>query len=157
MSVTDYTTTPNLGLLKPIFNKDTGNWGAHWNQNADTLDNVLPLSGGTLSGALGLPNGALAAPSLKFGAADGTGLNRSANTLSISIQGTMSASFFAGSMQSYGQLYMLGNKIVQVADATAAADALNMRTGDARYAPITLAAEIAALRAEVQALKGRTP
>jgi hypothetical protein len=96
---------------------------------------VLPLGGGELSGPLNLPNGTLANPSLQFGMADGTGLSRSANALSIAVQGVMSASFFANSMQSYGQFYMLGNKIVQVADATAAGDALNLRTGDARYAP----------------------
>jgi hypothetical protein len=107
-------------------------------QAAETAVNArLPLIGGTLTGPLQVPNGTLAIPSLQIGAADGTGFNRSANTLSVSIQGTLSASFFAGSMQTYGQLYMLGNKIVQVADATAAADALNLRTGDARYLALT--------------------
>jgi hypothetical protein len=74
----DYTLTPNLGLFKPTFNADVSNWGQHWNQNADTLDSaihaagipdapstgqtygrlnaawtqVLPLSGGTISGPL---------------------------------------------------------------------------------------------------------
>jgi hypothetical protein len=61
MSGSDYTTTPNLNLYKPIFNADVGNWGAHWNSNADTLDSALgtgaggmflPLAGGTLTGAL---------------------------------------------------------------------------------------------------------
>ncbi|HEY2621195.1 MAG TPA: hypothetical protein VGI78_27915 [Acetobacteraceae bacterium] len=40
MSGSDYTTTPKLGLYKPVFNADVGNWGAHWNSNADTLDSV---------------------------------------------------------------------------------------------------------------------
>jgi hypothetical protein len=56
----DYTLTPNLNLYKPAFNKDVGNWGSHWNTNADTLDSALatsgglflPLSGGTMTGAL---------------------------------------------------------------------------------------------------------
>jgi hypothetical protein len=93
----------------------------------------LPLEGGQLSGPLNLPNGTLATPSLQIGAADGTGLSRAGANISVGIQGALSASFFANSMQSYGQLYMLNNKIVQLADATAATDALNMRTADARY------------------------
>jgi hypothetical protein len=113
--------------------QDAPSDGTLYGRLSATWARGLPLTGGTLSGNLQLPNGTLAAPSLAFGAADGTGFNRSANTVSVSIQGTMSASFFAGSMQTYGQLYMLGNKIVQLADATAAADALNLRTGDARY------------------------
>jgi hypothetical protein len=57
----DYTLTPKLGLFKPTFNADVSNWGQHWNQNADTLDNAyagggggayLPLSGGTITGTL---------------------------------------------------------------------------------------------------------
>jgi hypothetical protein len=62
MSGTDYTVTPNLALFKPIPDKDVGNWGTHWNVNADTLDGLFPggnglssylrLSGGTMTGAL---------------------------------------------------------------------------------------------------------
>jgi hypothetical protein len=96
----------------------------------------LPLTGGTLSGTLQLPNGTLAAPSLAIGDMDGSGIDRSGDALSIGVKGVLSASFFANSMQSYGQLYMLNNKIVQVGDATAATDALNQRTGDTRYLPV---------------------
>jgi hypothetical protein len=62
--MSDYTTTPNLGLIKPTPNADGDLWGDHLNQNADTLDTVLstttggkflPLSGGTLSGPLTVP------------------------------------------------------------------------------------------------------
>jgi hypothetical protein len=61
ISGTDYTVTPNLGLFKPIPEKDVGQWGTHWNVNADTLDTwlttgtggkFLPLTGGTLTGPL---------------------------------------------------------------------------------------------------------
>ena len=61
--MSDYTTTPNLGLIKPTPNADGDLWGGHLNQNADTLDAVLstttggkflPLSGGTLTGPLTL-------------------------------------------------------------------------------------------------------
>jgi hypothetical protein len=96
---------------------------------------VLPLGGGELSGPLNLPNGTLAAPSLQFGAADGTGFNRSGNALSVGVQGSMAASFFNNAAQFYGSVFMLGNRLQQVADPTTAGDALNLRTGDARYAP----------------------
>ena len=33
-----YTTTPNLGLLKPTVGGDDDAWGGHLNANADTLD-----------------------------------------------------------------------------------------------------------------------
>jgi hypothetical protein len=49
MSGTDYTTTPNLGLYKPIRNKAVGTWGDLWNSNVDTID------------ALGGPSGSFAA------------------------------------------------------------------------------------------------
>jgi hypothetical protein len=72
MSGTDYTQTPNLGLFKPIPDQDVGQWGTHWNVNADTLDTwlaptaagkFLPRTGGTMTGPLTLspdaPSGAL--------------------------------------------------------------------------------------------------
>lgn len=137
----DYTLTPNLNLYKPTFNRDVGNWGAHWNTNADTLDSALatsgglflPLSGGVLSGPLRVPTGTLAAPSLAFGAADGTGISRNVNAMVIGVQNTMVLGMFAGSAQFYSPLSMLSNKITQLADATAAGDAMNQRTADARY------------------------
>lgn len=60
--MSDYTTTPVLGLFKPTPNADVGQWGTHWNQNADTLDTsfsglntslpYLPLAGGAMTGAI---------------------------------------------------------------------------------------------------------
>jgi hypothetical protein len=41
MSGTDYTTTPNLGLYKPVYDADDGQWGTHLNTNADTLDSAI--------------------------------------------------------------------------------------------------------------------
>ena len=35
------TTTPNYGLIKPNVNSDNDLWGDHWNQNADTLDSKI--------------------------------------------------------------------------------------------------------------------
>ena len=94
----------------------------------------LPLVGGELSGPLNLPNGTVANPSLQLGASDGTGLSRSANAIVMSVQGVTIFGTFAGSAQFYGQLSMLNNRLTQVGDATAAGDALNLRTADARYA-----------------------
>jgi hypothetical protein len=74
MSGTDYTTTPNLGLYKPVYDQDAEAWGTHLNANADVLDGALatsgasakflPLSGGTMLGGLTLA----ADPSTALGA-----------------------------------------------------------------------------------------
>jgi hypothetical protein len=52
------TTTPVLGLFKPVIGADDDDWGAFWNSNADTLDAALvgggpflPLTGGTVDHA----------------------------------------------------------------------------------------------------------
>jgi nitrous oxidase accessory protein NosD len=47
--MSDYTTTPNLGLLKPTPNADADLWGDHLNQNADTLDALLWPIGNAIS------------------------------------------------------------------------------------------------------------
>ena len=64
MAGTDYTTTANLGLYLPVYDADDGMWGTHLNSNATTLDGAvhalqtagpfLPLSGGTMQGAVAL-------------------------------------------------------------------------------------------------------
>ena len=73
MSGTDYTTTPNLGLYKPIANRAIGQWGDFLNSNADTLDATmahlsggpfLPLAGGTITGPVNFFND----PALGIGA-----------------------------------------------------------------------------------------
>jgi hypothetical protein len=53
------TTTPVLGLFKPVVGADDDDWGSFWNSNADTLDAAigaggpfLPLTGGTVTGPL---------------------------------------------------------------------------------------------------------
>ncbi len=59
--MSDYTTTPNLGLYKPVPGEDDDVWGDHINANSDTLDSALaggpwlPIVGGTLTGMLKLP------------------------------------------------------------------------------------------------------
>ena len=42
----DYTTTPNLGLYKPIANMAVGLWGDLLNANADTLDSAIHATTG---------------------------------------------------------------------------------------------------------------
>lgn len=50
--MSDYTTTPNLGLYLPTFDADVDNWGLHLNSNFSVLDNALPTGGGTMTGPL---------------------------------------------------------------------------------------------------------
>jgi hypothetical protein len=63
--MSEYTTTPNLGLFKPNYDMDDGQWGFHLNTNADVLDALLgsgglpsgpwlPLKGGTVSGTVSI-------------------------------------------------------------------------------------------------------
>jgi len=39
--MSDYVTTPNLGLFKPNYDQDDDQWGFHLNDNADILDTLL--------------------------------------------------------------------------------------------------------------------
>ena len=62
--MSEFTTTPKLGLYKPKYNQDAESWGDHLNANADTLDLTisglstdiggpfLPLTGGQMAGPL---------------------------------------------------------------------------------------------------------
>jgi hypothetical protein len=96
---------------------------------------VLPLNGGRMLGALELPEGTITAPSLAFGALDGTGMGRSGTALAIGVQGALLLAVFTTGAQFYQPLSMLNNRITTLGDATTATDALNLRTADARYAP----------------------
>jgi len=66
--MSEYTTTPNLGLYKPTVNADEAAWGDHLNANADILDAAvgtgggpfLPIAGGVMSGPITLPGTATA-------------------------------------------------------------------------------------------------
>jgi hypothetical protein len=138
------TTTPRLGLIKPTDGGDDDLWGPMLNTNSDTLDSqmatqtqlglYLPLAtGGTLQAPLRLPDGTLASPGLKFGLDDGTGISRTTNALAIGIQGSMTMALFPDHAQFYSNLGLLNNRIVQLGDPTAATDAINLRTADARY------------------------
>jgi hypothetical protein len=69
MSGSDFTTTPKLGLYKPIYDHDDDTWGTHLNANADVLDaqvathndliaavpapsNSIPLGAGTAAAGI---------------------------------------------------------------------------------------------------------
>lgn len=67
--MSDFVQTPNLGLYKPNYQADYGQWGNHLNSNADVLDALfpsngsgygsglfLPLAGGTMTGATTFSN-----------------------------------------------------------------------------------------------------
>jgi hypothetical protein len=94
---------------------------------------VLPLAGGRLTNTLVLPDGTVAEPSLAFGARDGTGMGRSGQALALSIQSQLLLAVFTTGAQFYQPLSMLNNRITAVADAAGAADALNLRSAEARY------------------------
>lgn len=114
----------------------------------------LPLTGGVLTGSLQLPAGTLQQPGLQFGAADSTGIWRSpGNILAVILAGSFSVAFTPTLAQFYTPVSLLNNRIQQLGDATGPGDAVNMRTGDARYAPVVLGDEVAALRNELTALR----
>ena len=75
MSGTDYTTTPYLALYKPIAGMDVGNWGLHWNANADVLDSALQAHSDSLADGPFLPlagNKTVTGPVVFNGALTGT-------------------------------------------------------------------------------------
>jgi hypothetical protein len=98
----------------------------------------LPLSGGTLTGQLVTQPGT-GSRDLAIGVGDDTtGLYRQGNALSFMAQG-FPLFLLDGSNRSaalIGPLNMSGNVIANIDDPGLPGDALNLRTGDARYAPI---------------------
>jgi len=80
---------------------------------------VVPLAGGVMTGALGVPNGTSSAPGLAIGTLDGTGIMRSGSAVVLGVQATANLALFSGgTSQFYGQLNMLSNKVTGLADAT---------------------------------------
>jgi hypothetical protein len=129
--------------------------------NMRTADaRYLQLSGGTLAGPLVAPT--VTASGLYATADQGLGLyDDDGGFRHMQFQPGCGWQYSAG-----GPLQWIanGNPVfsvddtgnVGVADAISPTDALNMQSGDARYAPIALAAELAALRAELLTLRGST-
>jgi hypothetical protein len=145
--MSDYTRTPHYNLYKPTPDADDDAWGDHLNWNADTLDTLLgpsgalpflPLTGGTVTGPLALPVGAVDAPSLTVDPTGTTGLYQGATqTLAVSAGGVRTVMFHPTYTFCFAPLDLQSNRISNMADAIDATDALNMRVGDARYLPLT--------------------
>lgn len=128
-----------------------------WLANGNAVFSIDDAGNVATAGTLSLPMGSAPAPALQLGDADGTGFWRApGNAVGLGVAGSFIAAFAPGLAQFYQPLNMLTNRIQQLGDATGATDALNLRTADARYAPITLADDIAALRAELLTLRGST-
>jgi hypothetical protein len=97
------------------------------------VGNYLPLLGGTMTGPLVLPDGTTTVPALQFGTPDDTGFWRSGASLAINIQAVPTVAFTPTLTQFYMPVSLLSNRIQQLADPINPTDALNLRTGDARY------------------------
>jgi hypothetical protein len=93
----------------------------------------LPRIGGQMSGPLiTAPGTSLTSPGLAIGD-NATGFLKSGAALILGVSGSMVSQWFADSIMVTVPLNMALQKVTNVADATADADALNRRTGDARY------------------------
>jgi hypothetical protein len=106
----DYTTTPHLGLYKPVRNMAIGTWGDLWNSNADALDSAihfasgggpfLPLAGGSVSGTPGVTAtsgffGGVANPGMRAGGAALTWVGKSDNNQMSYYDLLSSSAFYA--------------------------------------------------------------
>jgi hypothetical protein len=99
----------------------------------------LPRSGGQLSGPLiCTTGGSLTNMGLAIGD-NATGFYRSGNVLVLGISGAFILQYTVDSMMMAAQIVMGNQRITTLADATADQDALNRRTGDARYLQPTAA------------------
>ena len=58
--MSEFTTTPNYGLIKPNDNADVDLWGVHLNANADTIDTQMKTNANAASGAIPLTQKAAA-------------------------------------------------------------------------------------------------
>ena len=114
----------------------------------------LQLVGGTLTAPLQLPNGAPFAPALAVGVNDGTGFYRAGSNLGIALGGQPQWLFTPAVTVVSTDVDLRGHHLSSIADATNAADALNVRTADTLYASRTaMAMELATLHNEVAALR----
>lgn len=111
-------TTPNLGLVQPEVGASNSTWGNKWNANAAILDNLLPLAGGAITGALSVAGQLTAAGGLI--ATNGIIQSSSATgnpTISVWSQVTNSAFGFwcYGPDMFFGSFDGLGNPITPLA------------------------------------------
>jgi hypothetical protein len=109
----------------------------------------LPLTGGTLTGPLIVPNGTPTTPGLEFGNAQ-TGFYLSGTGLVLRVNGSVSWIWGANGPIVLQPFDVDDQRIINVGAATSGTDALNRNYADARYAPITA---VSRLQAEVHALR----
>jgi hypothetical protein len=96
---------------------------------------ALALSGGQMDGFLVTVNGTPSAPGLMLGSND-TGFYRSGQSVWLNVAGVPNVmGFLPTTIAAAVPLHMGNRQINVVADPTAAQDALNLRSADARYAP----------------------
>jgi hypothetical protein len=110
----------------------------------------LPLTGGALRGVLELPPGNQLNPGLAFGEQADTGFYRGGQTIGLTLQGTPVWLFNPSVTFCRTELDLSGHPIGSVGDAVNATDALNVRTGDRRYAQIDQVDELNRRLAELE-------
>jgi hypothetical protein len=129
------------GWARASFGSDTP-----WISLDDVLDNYAPAaslndylskSGGQMTGPLITQDGGSATnPGLAVGD-NSTGFYRSGNLLITSVGGTIVMQLQAAMLAAFFvPINCTGQRLQAVGDPTAADDALNLRTADARYAPV---------------------
>jgi hypothetical protein len=96
---------------------------------------ALPLDGGQMTGFLLTVGGSPGVPGLMIGSND-TGFYRSGASLWLNVGGAANVIGFLTTLVAMAVPLNMGNRQINaVADPALAQDALNLRTGDARYAP----------------------
>lgn len=113
-----------------LYGRQSGAWQPA--AAAAALAAYLPLAGGTMTGPMVTPNGTAAAPVVAIGSAN-TGLYRSGTAVLVSIGGAGVWTFDATGATAAQPLNMSGQKVTNLAAATASGDALNLGTADGRY------------------------
>jgi hypothetical protein len=129
------------GLNSPQFtggptapSPDTGDLSDRLATAYSVARDFMPRLGGNMSGPLiAAPGTGLTNPGLAIGD-NATGFYRSGTVLVLSVSGSFVQQYLPDMVQMNVPIMMGGaNKITSLGDATAAQDALNLRTADARY------------------------
>jgi hypothetical protein len=106
-----------------------------------------------LTGPVQLPFGTPARPSLSFGPGANSGISGAGSGVSVIVSGTLQWLYTADQTLCGNDIDMRGHLLQSLGDAAGPSDALNTRTADARYAPVSLASEVRRLREMVANLE----